>query len=154
MGRTKKKDMTVPMIFKEHSKDFGKTPADLIAWIKQRLPEERQMELDSICSKGTYNLKYLAKSLAFEWRPLPVVLRWAEERNARFDWTEAKRKEWIAVNPERFAKKTWRDEEHKLASASFIRRTRSPPPDQEDSFKRKGNVAGSRQVRHGGQRRG
>ena len=87
--------LTLPNVFKEFSKDFGKTEAEKIAFVKNMLDYNSQQQLVSLLNKkGECAITYLPKVKSFAWKHLPEVKQWEQQRDKRFEWTEAKQKAW------------------------------------------------------------
>ena len=87
--------LTLPNVFKEFSKDFGKTEAEKIAFVKNMMDDNSQQQLGSLLNrKGECGVTYLPKVKSFAWQHLPEVKQWDQQQEKRFEWTEAKQKAW------------------------------------------------------------
>jgi hypothetical protein len=90
-----KAGLTLPNVFKDFSKDFGKTEAEKIAFVKNMMDDNSQKQLASLLNKkGECGIKYVPKATSFAWKHLIEVKHWDQQRAKRFEWTEAKQKAW------------------------------------------------------------
>jgi hypothetical protein len=90
-----KSGLTLPNVFKDFSKDFGKTEAEKIAFVNNMMDYNSQQQLGSVLNKkGECGVTYLPKVKSFAWKHLPQVKQWDQQRDNRFEWTEAKQKAW------------------------------------------------------------
>jgi hypothetical protein len=90
-----KAGLTLPNVFKDFPKDFGKTEAEKIAFVKQMMDDNTQKILASVLNKkGECGIKYAPKTMSFVWKHQSEVKQWDQRRAKRFEWTETKQTAW------------------------------------------------------------
>jgi len=118
-----KAGLSLPSVFKEFVKDFGKTDAERIDFIQTLMDEEAKASLAKVLNKkGECGIKYAPKVTAFAWQYLAEVKDWTLARAKRFDWTEEKRLNWRAVAQDSFKQDSFKIK--KSPRKSFQDRTR------------------------------